>query len=355
MGPLMLDVEGIELTAEDKEIIQHPSVGGIILFSRNFSSVEQLCVLNEQIKQAASQVNKQCLIAVDHEGGRVQRFREGFSDIPAMGSFSQQHSSQTAAENAATFMGWLMATEVQVVGMDFSFAPVLDVHGKSAVIGNRSFNESPEALIPLANAFITGMRNAGMAATGKHFPGHGTVEIDSHIGLPIDERPLTAIEALDMIPFKQLIADNMLEGIMPAHVIYSAVDKSPAGFSSYWLQERLRNELGFKGAIFSDDLMMQAAHHTGDIQARAEAAFTAGGDMALVCNDRAESIRLLDALPAESASNISQQRLHVFLAKHSEFSQQKFSAKAAIDAFTQLRKTSRWQEAQHYLKENSSE
>lgn len=355
MGPLMLDVEGLELTAEDKEIIQHPSVGGIILFSRNFESVEQLCVLNEQIKRAAAQVKKQCLIAVDHEGGRVQRFREGFSEIPAMGSFAKNYGGgnegNSSAQAAASQMGWLMATEVQTTGMDFSFAPVLDVHGESTVIGDRSFHESPESLIPIAKAFISGMATAGMAATGKHYPGHGTVKIDSHIGLPIDERSLEEIEALDLIPFKQLIAEGVLQGIMPAHVIYSSVDEQPAGFSTYWLQERLRKDLGFDGAIFSDDLMMQAAHHTGDIQARAEAAFEAGGDMALVCNDRAESIRLLDSMLPQEANENSQRRLHAFLAKDTAFTQSGFCAKTAINAFKQLPKLSQWQGAQRFLEE----
>lgn len=349
MGPLMLDVAGLALSAEDKEIIQHPSVGGIILFSRNFESVEQLCVLNEQIKRAAAQVQKQCLIAVDHEGGRVQRFREGFSEIPAMGSFALHYATDTDAQRAATTMGWLMATEVQAVGMDFSFAPVLDVHGRSTVIGDRSFNASPEALIPLAEAFIQGMNNAGMAATGKHFPGHGTVEIDSHIGLPIDERPLTDIEALDLIPFKRLIEKHCLQGIMPAHVIYRAVDAQPAGFSSYWLQERLRKEMAFDGAIFSDDLMMQAAHHTGDIRARAEAAFEAGGDMALVCNDREASIRLLDSLPAQAASAVTQQRLAKFLAVDTEFVRGGFNAKDALQSMQNLSKHPQWQAAQRLL------
>lgn len=353
MGPLMLDVDGLELTAEDKEIIQHPSVGGIILFARNFISVEQLCVLNEQIKQAASKANKQCLIAVDHEGGRVQRFREGFSHIPAMGSFSQTYSTAEQAQQAATGMGWLMATEVQVTGMDMSFAPVLDVHGASAVIGDRSFHVEPKPLIAIARAFIQGMKDAGMAATGKHFPGHGTVEVDSHIGLPIDERPLSEIEALDLIPFKELIADGVLQGIMPAHVIYQAIDEQPAGFSDYWLKQRLRNDLGFDGAIFSDDLMMQAAHHTGDIHARAHAAFEAGADMALVCNDRAESIKLLDAMPAQAANSESQRRLHAFLARDTAFVNSAFKATAAIKAHQELSSVARWKEVQHYLQGES--
>lgn len=289
MSAVMLDIDGLELSAEDKNLLDHPSVGGLILFSRNYHDPQQLQALCKDIRRAARQ---DLVIAIDHEGGRVQRCREHFSAIPAMASFEQYAHSAAEADNWAQQMGWLMASEVLAQGIDFSFAPVLDINGISEVIGDRAFSADIEVIERLARCFIQGMRQAGMAATGKHFPGHGSVQADSHIAIPVDERDLTQITALDLLPFKGL--SHELQGMMPAHVIYPQVDSLPAGFSAHWLQQVLRGELNFNGAIFSDDLAMHGATVVGDMQTRAEMALAAGCDMILVCNDRAGAIDVVD-------------------------------------------------------------
>lgn len=289
MSAVMLDIEGLELTAEDKNVLDHPSVGGLILFSRNYQEPAQLQALCKSIRQHARQ---NILIAIDHEGGRVQRCREQFSAIPSMASFERYAHSPEEADQWAQQMGWLMATEVLANGIDFSFAPVLDVHGVSEVIGDRAFSTSVEVIERLGRSFIHGMRDAGMSATGKHFPGHGSVRADSHIAVPEDNRELCAIEALDLLPFKGLAGE--LQGIMPAHVIYPQIDSLPAGFSRHWLQHVLRGQLGFDGVIFSDDLAMEGATVVGSMQDRAELALHAGCDMVLVCNDRAGAVDVLD-------------------------------------------------------------
>ncbi|MGX5914422.1 beta-N-acetylhexosaminidase [Aliidiomarina sp. Khilg15.8] len=289
MTALMLDIEGLELNAEDKELLQHPAVGGVILFSRNYADPKQLAALCQQIRAMAS---GPVLIAIDHEGGRVQRCRDQFSAIPAMGDLATYAQDQAQATRWARHMGWLMASEVLACGLDFSFAPVLDVNGCSEVIGDRAFSADPKEVEVQARAFIEGMRNAGMAATGKHFPGHGSVVADSHVAVPEDSRELHQIETLDMKPFRALAGE--LQGIMPAHVIYSDVDSLPAGFSKIWLQNKLREQLGFKGVIFSDDLAMHGASVVGDMKARAELALEAGCDMILVCNDRAGAIQVVE-------------------------------------------------------------
>jgi beta-N-acetylhexosaminidase len=282
-GPVMLDVAGLELTAEDRERIAHPLVGGVILFARNYESARQLSALTAGIRALRDPAP---LIGVDHEGGRVQRFREGFTEIPAMRALGELWDRDVAAAAAeAERLGGVIAAELSGHGVDFSFTPVLDLdHRRSAIIGNRAFHQNPNAVAHLATALCRGLRAGGVAAVGKHFPGHGFVVADSHSEIPLDERPLAALEKDDLVPFGVLIA-RKLEAIMPAHVMYPAVDGMPAGFSHVWLAEILRTRLGFDGMIFSDDLSMAGARGMGDIVARADAACAAGCDMVLVCND----------------------------------------------------------------------
>jgi len=282
-GPVFIGVEGLELSPADRERLVHPLVGGVILFTRNFKSPPQLKALTREI---ASLRSPRLLIAVDHEGGRVQRFRDGFSVIAPMRTLGELWDSDVAgAAREAVRIGRTIAGELGSHGVDFSFTPVLDVdHGESAVIGNRAFHRNPNAIAHLASALCDGLHAGGMAAVGKHFPGHGHVAADSHTELPVDDRPLAAIVADDLVPFGALIARG-LEAIMPAHVVYSAIDKDSAGFSQKWLQEILRGRLGFDGLIFSDDLGMAGAQGVGDLVARAEASVAAGCDMVLACND----------------------------------------------------------------------
>ncbi|MAL82812.1 MAG: beta-N-acetylhexosaminidase [Idiomarina sp.] len=330
MAQVMIDIAGTELTAEDKKLLAAPAVNGLILLTRNFASLEQLQALTREARAAAG---KPLLIAVDHEGGRVQRFRQGFSAIPAMGSL-QQIENEDERQRAARDLGWLMAAEVQAVGIDISFAPVLDVDDCSDVIGDRAFSAVPSEISKLASSFIEGMHEAGMACTGKHFPGHGSVQADSHIAIPEDDRTLEQIRAHDLKPFLSL--SQKLDGIMPAHVIYPQIDPQPAGFSEFWLQQILRSELQFNGTIFSDDLSMQGATVAGDMQQRAVAALNAGCDMILVCNDRAGAVQVLDAnLPATEPE--SAQRVNRML----------MSSPAV--SLEELKRTERWEQAQRWL------
>ena len=286
-GSLMLDIHGTWLTAEDRRILRQPEVGGLILFARNIEDPRQVRELCASIRA----VRPDLLLAVDQEGGRVQRLRNGFVRLPAMRALADNDNAEQLAEHC----GWLMATEVLAVGLDLSFAPVLDLdHQRSAVVGSRSFEGDAELATRLAGAFIRGMDAAGMAATGKHFPGHGWAEADSHVAIPVDERSLDEIRARDLVPFQRL--SQQLAAVMPAHVIYPQVDAGPAGFSRRWLQDILRGELGFDGVIFSDDLSMAGAHVVGDAASRIEAALNAGCDMGLVCNDRASAELALGAL-----------------------------------------------------------
>lgn len=277
LGPLMIDIEGLELSTLDQERLTHPLVGGVILFSRNYRDKQQLT----ELCAAIHALRTPCLpIAIDHEGGRVQRCREGFTAVPAMRQLGVMWDTDPAAACAAArAIGYLLAAELRDCGVDFSFTPVLDIDwGRSGVIGDRAFHRNPAAVTQLAGALIEGLRAAGMGCCGKHFPGHGWVAADSHVAIPVDERSLDEMQA-DMAPYRHL----MLDAVMPAHVIYPQVDSRPAGFSPKWINI-LRKEFAFDGIIFSDDLSMEGASVAGNIIQRAEAAWSAGCDVLLVCN-----------------------------------------------------------------------
>ncbi|MCW8908682.1 MAG: beta-N-acetylhexosaminidase [Sedimenticola sp.] len=293
-GPVMLDLQGPALTDEERALLNHPAAGGVILFSRNYQSPQQLEGLVSEIHALRS---PPLLVAVDQEGGRVQRFRDGFTRLPPAAWFGQLgRQNGKRARAVAQKIGWLMAAELRSVGVDFSFAPVLDVNfGVSQVIGDRAFDHRPVVVAELAHAWMQGVHEAGMAAVGKHFPGHGGVSADSHCELPVDLRPLGDLMMEDLLPFQRMI-DYGMEGIMPAHVIYRQVDPALAGFSRYWLQEVLRKQLGFQGVIFSDDLTMAAAEEGGDFAQRARHALDAGCDMVLVCNNPIGAAEVLDSL-----------------------------------------------------------
>ena len=294
LGPVMLDVVGTALTADDIRRLQHPLVGGVILFARNFEDCEQLKALTASIHAVRQ---PPLLIAVDHEGGRVQRFREGFTKIPPMREFGKiWDKDRKKAMALAVEAGWILAAELRAHDVDFSFTPILDMdYGDSLVIGDRAFHLDPRAINELAFSLMQGLKKGGMAAVGKHFPGHGFVVADSHVSIPIDEREFDQIAQNDMQPFRQMI-DEGLPAIMPAHVIYPKVDDKPAGFSTKWLQKVLRERLGFNGVIFSDDLSMEGASVGGDVTTRSLAALNAGCDMVLLCNRPDLADELLDNL-----------------------------------------------------------
>lgn len=310
LGPVMLDVAGTRLTPEDEARLRHPLVGGVILFARNYESPGQLTELTTAIHALRT---PSLLIAVDHEGGRVQRFREGFTKIPAMrelGRIWDDHPQR--ARHLAQQAGYVLAAELRACGVDFSFTPVLDVDfGRSAVIGDRAFHSDPQAISELAHSLLIGLKHGGMHSVGKHFPGHGFVEADSHLEIPVDEREFVDIELCDLLPFQQMAGYGM-NAVMPAHVIYPKVDSRPAGFSPVWLKQILRGQLGFEGVIFSDDLSMEGATVAGNIVQRAEAALDAGCDMVLVCNRPDLADELLEGLrwqmPATSKARLAQMR-----------------------------------------------
>jgi beta-N-acetylhexosaminidase len=279
----MLDVAGTELTDEERATLRHPLVGGVILFARNFASPGQLAALTADIR---AQRTPPLLVAVDQEGGRVQRFRDGFTRLPPMRALGALWDrDRSGAVRAARAVGYVLAAELRACGVDLSFTPVLDLdHGPSGVIGDRAFHREPAVVATLARALIDGLAEAGMSSVGKHFPGHGFVAADSHLALPVDNRAYATIVADDLVPFEKLVA--VLGGVMPAHIIFDQVDaRHTAGFSTSWLQVILRQRLGFHGAVFSDDLSMEGASVAGDVVGRAGAALQAGCDMVLVCND----------------------------------------------------------------------
>lgn len=294
IGSVIIDLESKELTPEEREMIAHPAVGGVIFFTRNYDSPEQLTSLTESIRAASK---KPRLIMADQEGGRVQRFRQGFTKLPAMGLFG--HLYEQNPKNAfshAKECGWLMAAELLSAGIDFSLAPVLDLNsGVSEVIGDRAFHADPQIVIKLAQAFIEGMSEAGMAATGKHFPGHGSVTLDSHVAIPVDNRNLAEVTARDLVPFSKWQNLN-LKAIMAAHIIFPAIDTVPVGFSRRWLIDILRNQLAFSGVILSDDLNMEGANISIHYTDRVTAAHEAGCDFALLCNNRKGVVEVLDNL-----------------------------------------------------------
>ena len=297
----MVDVAGHTLTANEKKRLQHPLVGGVILFARNFENRAQLVALTRSIHRLRT---PQLLIAVDHEGGRVQRFRtDGFTALPTMRRLGERWMQDPLqAMRMATEVGYVLGAELRACDVDLSFTPVLDLdYGVSSVIGDRSFHRDPRVVAMLARALAQGLQLAGMAACGKHFPGHGAVKADSHHAIPRDPRSLTRILQEDAAPY-QWLGDQVIASVMPAHVIYSKVDSKPAGFSSKWIQDILRAKLRYDGVVFSDDLTMEGAAVAGDILARAQAALQAGCDMALVCNRPDLADELLVRLSHESDS-----------------------------------------------------
>jgi beta-N-acetylhexosaminidase len=302
LGPLVVDIAGRDLTAQERRRLVHPLVGQVILFSRNFESPEQLGDLTAEIRALRTPPLRIC---VDHEGGRVQRFREGFSAIPPMARLGELWDRDVlVACRTAVSIGYVMAVELRLHGVDLTFAPVLDLAwGRSAAIGDRALHPDPRVVSMLAGHLMHGLTLAGMASCGKHFPGHGWAEADSHHEVPVDPRPLAQILSQDAAPYRWLGVS--LASVMPAHVIYPEVDSRPAGFSRRWIGGILRGELGFAGAVFSDDLSMAGAGVAGGLHARAAAALEAGCDFALVCNDPEGADRLLTQLRWEPASGFA--------------------------------------------------
>ena len=294
LGPAVIDVVGTTLTDEDRARLRHPAAGGVILFSRNYENPEQLSLLTQEIDKLREPA---LVVCVDHEGGRVQRFREGFSAIPPMRELGRLWDrDRDAARETARALAYIVGAELAAHGVDFSFAPVLDLdYGGSSVIGDRALHFDPTAVGALGACIVQGFAEAGMGAVGKHFPGHGYAEADSHVAVPRDDRRLAEIQKKDLVPFRMAIEAG-LPAVMPAHVIYGQVDSEPAGYSRRWLQEVLRGQLGFQGIIFSDDLSMEGASVAGGVPERARAALQAGCDMVLLCNDPAGQETLLQSL-----------------------------------------------------------
>lgn len=298
LGPLMMDLQGTQVLAEELEMLRSPVVGGVILFTRNFESMQQLVELVQTIKQARSPA---LLVAVDHEGGRVQRFRKTFTELPSLQAVGKAYEANAQSGLAAAYAhAWLMASELLSVGIDFSFAPVLDIDiGLSSVIGDRSFHHDKKIVTELGIEYMRGMHAAGMMTVGKHFPGHGQVKGDTHKEKPIDCRSIEAIMELDGFPFSECIREG-LAAVMPAHVVYDSVDNCPAGYSSFWLKDILRQQLKFEGVIFSDDLSMAGAETSSakpiTYTQRMQNALQAGCDMGLVCNDTGAAQQVIENL-----------------------------------------------------------
>ena len=306
LGPLMVDIAGTELSAEDVRVLAHPLVGSVLLFTRNYSNPRQLTALTAAIRALRT---PHLLIAVDHEGGRVQRFRDGFTRLPAARLLGRRFDEDRRDALAlAQSVGWLMASELRAVGVDFSFAPCIDLdYGVSEIIGDRAFHSDPDTVAALAVATMSGMREAGMAAIAKHFPGHGAVVADSHVALPVDRREFADLEA-DIRPYRPLI-DNNIPGIMAAHVVFPAVDALPASLSKRWIGGVLRGEMGFHGCVFADDLTMAGAAAFGDAIARADLSLAAGCDVLPIFNDRLSVELVLGRFGANVGSAASQARL----------------------------------------------
>lgn len=302
IGPVITDLIGTELTSEDAEMLAHPLIGGVILFARNYEHPEQIKHFCKEIRKARSEP---LLITVDQEGGRVQRFLEGFTKIPPMGSLGSEYDSEpNKALQSAEHFGFMMASELLKSGIDLSFAPVLDLNKKlNNVVGDRSFHREPDVVFRLAEALIRGMNRAGMQATAKHFPGHGSVDVDSHLGLPIDNREFNAILQDDLQPFLKMVRNN-IPALMAAHILFPAVDEKPVSFSKRWLQDILRKELHFSGIIFSDDLNMKGAQPVNGFANRAFLSLEAGCDMVLICNNRNAAIEMIDELPKNLSVDI---------------------------------------------------
>ena len=309
LGPLMIDLEGTSLTAEERELLAHPLVGGVILFARNYADPAQLAQLAAAIHAVRS---PPLIVAVDQEGGRVQRFREGFSRLPPARRIGKEFDlDPKAGLQLARTLGWLMAAELRARGVDLSFAPCVDLdYGVNEAIGDRAFHADPGAVAQLASAWMHGMRDAGMAATAKHFPGHGAVVADSHLALPVDRRPRVDLGP-ELTPYRRLIA-NGLPAVMVAHIQFPAMDQAPASLSRYWIRDVLRGELGFQGVVFADDLSMKGAAAWGDVVSRSRQALGAGCDMLPVCNHRPSVIELLDKLDCDPqpTSSLRLVRLH---------------------------------------------
>ena len=304
LGPLMLNVEGLALTAEDRELLRHPVVGGVILFARNFQSSRQLIRLVDSIRNLRE---PKLLVAVDQEGGRVQRFRGCFTTLPAASKIGRLHADEPShALELAHELGWLLASELRCCRIDFSFTPVLDLkRHREGAIGDRAFHEDPAVVVELATAEVRGLAEGGMVGVGKHFPGHGSVSLDSHHATPVDERVFEAVEQTDLLVFENMICHG-LRAIMSAHIVFPRIDSTLVTCSARWLTEILRDRLKFDGVVFSDDLSMQGAGLAGDALGRSEAALNAGCDMILVCNDRSSAIEVVDRLkwiPDEASSN----------------------------------------------------
>ncbi|HYE88958.1 MAG TPA: beta-N-acetylhexosaminidase [Vicinamibacterales bacterium] len=293
-GPAVIDVVGTVLTEEDRERLRHPATGAVILFARNYANPDQLSQLTDEIARLRE---PELAICVDHEGGRVQRFKEGFTLIPPMRELGRQWDrSRERALEVARGAAYIMGAELAAHGVDFSFAPVLDLdYGGSSVIGDRALHFDPIAVGALGSAIVQGFADAGMGAVGKHFPGHGYATADTHVAVASDDRPFREILKKDLAPYVPVIKAG-LAGVMPAHVIYRQCDAEPAGYSKYWLQDVLRGKLGFDGLIFSDDLSMEGAGVAGGVPERARAALEAGCDMVLLCNDPAGQNKLLESL-----------------------------------------------------------
>jgi beta-N-acetylhexosaminidase len=306
LGPLMVDIAGTELTPDDIEVLEHPLVGSVLLFTRNYRNPEQVAALTAAIRAVRT---PHLLIAVDHEGGRVQRFREGFTKLPASRPLGRRfEEDRRDGLDLTRSVGWLMASELRRVGVDFSFAPCVDLdYGVSEIIGDRSFHRDPETVAALAAAYMLGMRDAGMAATAKHFPGHGAVVADSHVALPVDRRDYVDMEG-DIRPYRLLIENN-LAAVMAAHVVYPAVDALPASLSRRWITDILRSDLRFHGCVFADDLSMAGAVAFGDVVERARLARVAGCDVLPICNDRAAVSTVLHHFKPGAADPASQARL----------------------------------------------